>query len=85
MANLVGELKAFFTRRNAWRLGHFKWITLYKWEDPREKKIKNCNTVKNLKILKKLMPIEIEPSTQGLSDICYLQPLFVTLQNFFIK
>ncbi len=29
MANLVGGLKASFTRRNAWRLGHFKWITLY--------------------------------------------------------
>ncbi len=29
MANLVGGLKAYFTRHNAWRLGHFKWITLY--------------------------------------------------------
>ncbi len=29
MANLVGGLKVSFTWRNAWRLGHFKWITLY--------------------------------------------------------
>ncbi len=30
MANLVGGLKASFTRPNARRLGHFKWITLYR-------------------------------------------------------
>ncbi len=29
MANLVDGLKASFTWRNAWHLGHFKWIILY--------------------------------------------------------